>query len=188
MFRQLIQSKQMDDSDVTDQPEDPRLEDTWEQQEEDLQIAAVDRYQRLAKQLLSLEDLLDNGKKENETLRDYITSIVMDGWTNAHTSYGVDTSSEESPLFQELAKSPLFQQLEKIQSILKEYFSGPTTPHESEGLRKHMNKSPCTTSTTKWDFACTREGGISPEYVEKYIKRVFKFYHFLDKKFYRTWE
>ena len=106
------------------------------------------------------------------------------------SSYGVDTSSEESPLFQELAKSPLFQELEKIQSILKEYFSGPATPHESRGLRKFMNKSPCTTSTEesatkKWDFACTRKGGISPEYVSKYIKLVFKFYHFLDN-YYQT--
>ena len=175
MFRQFIQSKEM------------ALKDYGEfglgVVEEELQTAALDRYKRLEKQLISLQYLLDNEKKENETLIDYITSIVLDGWTNAHTSYGVDTSSEESPLFQELEKSPLFQELEKIQSILEEYFSGPTTPHESEGLQEYMNKSPCTNSTTKWDFACTREGGVSPEYVEKYIKLVFKFYHFLDKKF-----
>ena len=216
MFRQLIQSKKMDDSDdsdgdVFDEYEDDRLEDEHYKREADrqyrqteyrrkiaaenrLQIAAADRYQRLVKQLLSLKALIDgdNGVKKNETLRDYINSIVMDAYADggALNGWDADTSSEESPLFQELAKSKLFQQLEKIQSILKEYFSGPATPHESRGLRKFMNKSPCTTSTEesatkKWDFACTRKGGISPEYVSKYIKLVFKFYHFLDN-YYQT--
>ena len=86
-----------------------------------------------------------------------------------------------------LAKSNLFQQLEKIKSILEEYFSVPTTPNESRGLEKFINIYPCNVSdgrpwltTKKSDFVCTQKGGISSSYIKKYIMRVYNFVHFLD--------
>ena len=182
MFRQLVQSEKM-----VDDEEDPRLEDEHfselrqKEEEEDLQRAATYRYQRLKKELESLLVLLkgDNGVKKNETIKKYIDRIEMDAYaTTADT--GLDTKTL-------LAKSNLFQRLEKIKSILEEYFSVPTTLYESTGLEKFINKYPCNFSdgrpwltTKKSDFVCTQKGGISSSYIEKYIVRVYDFFDYLQ--------
>ena len=183
MFRQLIQSKEM----VDDDEEDPRLEDEHfsglrqKKEEEDLQRAAANRYQRLKKELESLIVLLkgDNGVKKNETIKKYIDRIEMDAYATTAAT-GLDTKTL-------LAKSNLFQRLEKIKSILEEYFSVPTTLYESTGLEKFINKYPCNVSdglpwltTKKWDFVCTQKGGISSSYIEKYIVRVYDFFDYLQ--------
>jgi hypothetical protein len=181
MFRQLVQSEKMDDE------EDPRLEDEHfselrqKEEEEDLQRAATYRYQRLKKELESLIVLLkgDNGVKKNESIKKYIDRIEMDAYATTAAT-GLDTKTL-------LAKSNLFQRLEKIKSILEEYFSVPTTLYESTGLEKFINKYPCNVSdglpwltTKKWDFVCTQKGGISSSYIEKYIARVYDFFDYLQ--------
>ena len=180
MFRQLIRSEKMVE-------EDPRLEDEHfsglrqKKEEEDLQRAAANRYQRLKKELKSLIVLLkgDNGVKKNETIKKYIDRIEMNAYATTAAT-GLDTKTL-------LAKSNLFQRLEKIKSILEEYFSVPTTAYESTGLEKFINKYPCNFSdgrpwltTKKSDFVCTRKGGISSSYIEKYIVRVYDFFDYLQ--------
>ena len=148
-------------------------------------LAAADRLKRLKQQLL----LIDAGAKSHETIKDYINDMIMDAYVvSVERGSVIENESKESPLFRQLDRTKLFQQLLKVRSILEEYLTAQhRTPNEQAGLQHFWNEYPCTISdyinwlqTKRWDFYCTKKGGIDVKYVENYIKRAFKFCGFLD--------